>query len=89
MPCGPNPFRQQIQSSRAEMSARLSARRLAVETIRSDMFDGVVLASTLESLARYYRFMSSFVGEDVRPRHLADIATEGTASRRLNASSVR
>ena len=36
------------------MSAGLSARRLAVETIRSDMFDGVVLASTLESLAGYY-----------------------------------
>jgi len=51
MPSGPNPFMQQIQSYLAEMSAWLSARRLAVETVVTDVFDGVVLASTLESLA--------------------------------------
>jgi LacI family transcriptional regulator len=51
MPSGPNPFMQQIQSYLAEMSAWLSARRLAVETVVTDVFDPVVLASTLEALA--------------------------------------
>jgi LacI family transcriptional regulator len=51
MPSGPNPFMQQIQSYLAEMSTWLSARRLAVETVVTDVFDGAVLASRLESLA--------------------------------------
>lgn len=51
MPSGPNPFMQQIQSYLGEMSAWLSARRLAVEMVPSDVFDAVILASTLESLA--------------------------------------
>jgi LacI family transcriptional regulator, galactose operon repressor len=50
MPSGPNLFMQQIQSYLGEMAAWLSARRLAVETVVTDVFDGVVLASTLESL---------------------------------------
>jgi len=51
MPSGPNLFMQQIQSYLGEMSAWLSARRLAVETVVTDVFDAAVLASTLESLA--------------------------------------
>jgi hypothetical protein len=42
-----------------------------------------VVGGEADRRATCSRFMSSFVGEDVRPRHLADIATEGTASRRL------
>ena len=49
MPSGPNLFMQQIQSFLGEMSAWLSARRLAVEMIGTDVFDPAVLASTLES----------------------------------------
>src|SRR6266566_405868 len=51
MPTGPNLFMQQIQSYLGEMSAWLSARRLAVEMVATDVFDAPVLASTLESLA--------------------------------------
>ncbi len=51
MPSGPNLFMQQIQSYLGEMSAWLSARRLAVETVVTDVFEPVVLASKLESLA--------------------------------------
>jgi LacI family transcriptional regulator len=51
MPSGPNLFMQQIQSHLDEMSTWLSARRLAVEIIATDVFDAVVLASTLEALA--------------------------------------
>jgi LacI family transcriptional regulator len=51
MPSGPNLFMRQIQSYLGEMSAWLSARRLAVETVATDVFDAAVLASTLESLA--------------------------------------
>jgi LacI family transcriptional regulator, galactose operon repressor len=50
MPSGPNLFMQQIQSYLGEMSAWLSARRLAVVTVASDVFDASVLASTLEAL---------------------------------------
>ena len=39
MPSGPNLFMQQIQSYLGEMSAWLSARRLAVETVTTDVFD--------------------------------------------------
>jgi LacI family transcriptional regulator len=42
---------QQIESYLDEMSAWLSARRLAVEMVATDVFDAPVLASTLESLA--------------------------------------
>jgi LacI family transcriptional regulator len=51
MPSGPNLFMQQILSYLGEMSAWLSARRLAVQTIATDVFDPAILASTLESLA--------------------------------------
>src|SRR3954454_13361433 len=51
MPAGPNLFMQQIQSYLGEMSAWLSARRLAVETIATDVFDPAILAATLESIA--------------------------------------
>jgi len=50
MPSGPNLFMQQIQSYLGEMSGWLSARRLIVETIVTDVFDAVVLASRLESI---------------------------------------
>ncbi len=51
MPSGPNLFMQQIQSYLGEMSTWLSARRLAVEMVATDVFDPAVLAATLESLA--------------------------------------
>ena len=51
MPSGPNLFMQQIEAYLDEMSAWLSARRLAVEMVATDVFDAPVLASTLESLA--------------------------------------
>src|SRR6516164_8564748 len=54
MPSGPNLFMQQIQSHLGEMSAWLSARRLAVEMVATDVFDASVLASTLESLVGEY-----------------------------------
>src|SRR6202163_1383888 len=51
MPSGPNPFMQQIQSYLGEMSTWLSARRLAVEMVATDVFNPVILAATLESFA--------------------------------------
>jgi LacI family transcriptional regulator len=51
MPSGANPFMQQIQSQLREMAAWFSARRLAVETVFTDVFDPAVLSSRLESLA--------------------------------------
>src|SRR6476619_70027 len=51
MPSGPNLFMQQIQSYLGEMSGWLSARRLVVETVATDVFDAVALASRLESMA--------------------------------------
>jgi LacI family transcriptional regulator len=51
MPSGPNLFMQQIQSYLGEMSGWLSARRLVVETVVTDVFDAVTLASRLESMA--------------------------------------
>lgn len=54
MPSGPNLFMQQIQSYLGEMSGWLSARRLAVEMVATDVFDASVLASSLEALAGEY-----------------------------------
>jgi len=54
MPSGPNLFMQQIQSYLGEMSAWLSARRLAVEMVATDVFDPSVLASALEALVGEY-----------------------------------
>jgi LacI family transcriptional regulator len=51
MPSGPNLFMQQIQSYLGEMSGWLSARRLAVEIVATDVFDPSVLAASLETLA--------------------------------------
>jgi LacI family transcriptional regulator len=51
MPAGPNLFMQQIQSYLDDMSTWLSARRLAVGMVVTDVFDPAGLASTLESLA--------------------------------------
>src|ERR1700745_2212292 len=42
MSSGPNLFMQQIQSYLGEMSAWLSARRLVVEMVATDVFDGAV-----------------------------------------------
>src|SRR3954467_2224203 len=50
MPSGPNLFMQEIEAYLGEMSAWLSARRLAIEVVTTDVFDAAVLASTLESL---------------------------------------
>ncbi len=41
MPAGPNPFMQQIEAYLGEMSAWLSARRLGVEVVTTDVFDPV------------------------------------------------
>ena len=54
MPSGPNLFMQQIESYLGEMSAWLSARRLSVEMVATDVFDASALASTLESLVGGY-----------------------------------
>ncbi|WP_407048520.1 LacI family DNA-binding transcriptional regulator [Methyloraptor flagellatus] len=50
MPAGPNLFMQQIQAQLGEMASWLSARRLSVETITTDVFSPEILASTLERL---------------------------------------
>jgi LacI family transcriptional regulator, galactose operon repressor len=54
MPSGPNLFMQQIQSYLGEMAGWLSARRLAVEIIATDVFDPSVLAASLEALVGEY-----------------------------------
>ena len=54
MPSGPNLFMQQIQSYLGEMSGWLSARRLALKMVATDVFDASVLASSLEALAGGY-----------------------------------
>jgi LacI family transcriptional regulator len=54
MPSGPNLFMQQIQSHLGEMSAWLSARRLVIEMVATDVFDGSILASALEGLAGHF-----------------------------------
>ncbi|WP_409191536.1 LacI family DNA-binding transcriptional regulator [Bradyrhizobium sp. RDM4] len=54
MPSGPNPFMQQIEDYFGEMSAWLSARRLHVETVATDVFDPSVLAASLEALSGDY-----------------------------------
>ena len=51
MPLGANPFMQQIQAQLREMAAWLSARRVAVETVFTDVFDPAALAAKLNSLA--------------------------------------
>ena len=50
MPCGVNLFMQQIQAHLGEMAAWLSARRLAVETLETDVFDPAILSARLEAL---------------------------------------
>ncbi|MGX4774496.1 LacI family DNA-binding transcriptional regulator [Bradyrhizobium guangdongense] len=54
MPSGPNPFMQQIEAYLGEMSAWLSARRLSVEMVTTDVFDPTVLAASLETLSGDY-----------------------------------
>ncbi|WP_035683553.1 LacI family DNA-binding transcriptional regulator [Bradyrhizobium sp. Cp5.3] len=54
MPTGPNLFMQQIQAYLDEMSAWLSARRLSVEVVATDVFDPSVLAASLEALSGDY-----------------------------------
>src|SRR6478609_285616 len=54
MPAGPNPFMQQIEAYLGEMSAWLSARRLGVEVVTTDVFDPSVLAASLEVLSGDY-----------------------------------
>jgi LacI family transcriptional regulator len=51
MPSGPNLFMQQIEAYLGEMSGWLSARRLSVEIIATDVFDPMVLTDCLEQLA--------------------------------------
>lgn len=54
MPSGPNPFMQQIEAYLGEMSGWLSARRLNVEVVATDVFDPSVLAASLEALSDDY-----------------------------------
>jgi LacI family transcriptional regulator len=54
MPSGPNLFMQQIQSYLGEMSGWMSARRLVLKMVPTDVFDPFVLASTLEALVGDY-----------------------------------
>jgi LacI family transcriptional regulator len=54
MPSGPNLFMQQIQSYLGEMSGWLSARRLALKMVATDVFDASVLANSLEALVGDY-----------------------------------
>jgi LacI family transcriptional regulator len=54
MPKGANPFMQQIEAYLGEMQAWLSARRLSVEMIATDVFDPAVLAASLEALSGDY-----------------------------------
>ncbi|MCP3412197.1 LacI family DNA-binding transcriptional regulator [Bradyrhizobium sp. CCGB01] len=54
MPAGPNPFMQQIEAYLGEMSAWLSARRLGVEVVATDVFDPSALAASLEALSGDY-----------------------------------
>ncbi|MDD1537500.1 MULTISPECIES: LacI family DNA-binding transcriptional regulator [unclassified Bradyrhizobium] len=51
MPSGPNPFMQQIEAYLGEMSGWLSARRLSVEMVATDVFDPSVLSASLEALS--------------------------------------
>jgi len=50
MPSGINLFMQQIQAHLGEMAGWLSARRLAVETLETDVFDPAILSARLEEL---------------------------------------
>ncbi|MGC2083067.1 MAG: LacI family DNA-binding transcriptional regulator [Bradyrhizobium sp.] len=50
MPSGANLFMQQIQAHLGEMAGWLSARRLAVETVETDVFDPAILSAKLEQL---------------------------------------
>lgn len=54
MPSGSNPFMQQIESYLGEMSAWLSARRISVEMVATDVFDSSALAASLEALSGDY-----------------------------------
>jgi LacI family transcriptional regulator len=54
MPTGANPFMQQIEAYLGEMSAWLSARRLSVELVNTDVFDPSVLTESLEALSGNY-----------------------------------
>ncbi|MET3909305.1 LacI family transcriptional regulator [Bradyrhizobium sp. S3.3.6] len=54
MPSGANPFMQQIEAYLGEMSGWLSARRLSVEMVNTDVFDPSVLAATLETVSGDY-----------------------------------
>lgn len=54
MPSGPNPFMQQIEAYLGEMSAWLSARRLNVEMVATDVFEPSALAASLEALSGDY-----------------------------------
>ncbi|WP_025033445.1 LacI family DNA-binding transcriptional regulator [Bradyrhizobium sp. DOA9] len=54
MPSGPNPFMQQIEAYLGEMAAWLSARRLNVEMIATDVFEPAALAASLEALSGDY-----------------------------------
>ena len=51
MPCGANLFMQQIQAHLGEMAGWLSARRIAVKTLETDVFDPAILSARLEALA--------------------------------------
>jgi LacI family transcriptional regulator len=50
MPSGVNLFMQQIQAHLGEMASWLSARRLAVETLETDVFDPIILSAKLTKL---------------------------------------
>ncbi|KYH02696.1 LacI family DNA-binding transcriptional regulator [Bradyrhizobium sp. DOA1] len=54
MPSGPNPFMQQIEAYLGEMSSWLSARRISVEMVATDVFEVSALAASLEALSGDY-----------------------------------
>jgi LacI family transcriptional regulator len=54
MPSGQNPFMQQIEAYLGEMAAWLSARRLKVEMVATDVFEPAALAASLEALSGDY-----------------------------------
>ncbi|AMA60736.1 LacI family DNA-binding transcriptional regulator [Bradyrhizobium sp. CCGE-LA001] len=54
MPSGPNPFMQQIEAYLGEMASWLSARRISVEMVATDVFEVSALAASLEALSGDY-----------------------------------
>jgi LacI family transcriptional regulator len=79
MPSGPNLFMQQILSHLSEMSAWLAARRLAVQTVPTDVFDPTALASTLESLGDGFDGVAVVALDHPRVRAVVNDLVDGGA----------